>query len=208
MMKSKISAVGNGPLVLECAEDSLRQDGKPVEKSNPAYLCRCGRSENKPFCDGTHSKTGFQSKREIDREILQVYEGKEITINFNRSICSGAALCVRALPSVFQSEGSEDWIHPDRDETAKIIKVVNACPSGALSYSMDGKTTIDSRENPRVTIVKDGPYKVEGTHLEQTPAPTNASATKYSLCRCGHSRNKPFCDYSHAEKHWKDGDGA
>lgn len=202
-MRSKIGTVENGPLILECAEDCLREDGKAVEKTDPAYLCRCGHSKKKPFCDGSHVEAGFESKREIDGEILQNYEGKEITVHFNRSICSGAALCVRALPTVFESEGSENWIHPDRDDTDKIIKVVHACPSGALSYSLDGRTSIDQHEKPRVTIVKDGPYKVEGTQLEHTPTPTNFSATKYTLCRCGHSKNKPFCDYSHAEKNWR-----
>lgn len=203
-MSSKIGIVENGPFVLEGPADCLRKHGKPVEKSDPAYLCRCGRSGNKPFCDGSHKAPSFDGKREIDRERLQVYEGQSITVNFNRSICSGAANCVRALPTVFSSEGSEDWIHPDRDDAAKIVKVVNACPSGALSYSRDGRTSVDQRERTRITIVKDGPYLVEGATLEQAVAPTNASATKYALCRCGHSKNKPYCDYSHAEKHWKD----
>jgi CDGSH-type Zn-finger protein/ferredoxin len=203
-MPNKISVVENGPLVLTSAEDCLRKGGKPVERTNPAYLCRCGRSENKPFCDGAHSRVGFEGQREIDRERLQEYAGKAVTVHFNRSICSGAANCVRALPTVFKSEGSEDWIHPDRDDAAKIIKVVNACPSGALSYSQGGRTIVDRREKPRVAIVKDGPYNVEGVELEQTSAPTNGSATKYSLCRCGLSKNKPYCDYSHAEQHWKD----
>jgi len=182
----------------------LFKDGKQVEKENPAYLCRCGDSKNKPFCDGTHEKVGFSSKREISEEIIQVYEGKKITVNFNRSICAGAANCVHGLPSVFTSDKSTNWIYPDKDSNDKIIKTVNSCPSGALSYSIKGKVTIDKRTEIKISIVKNGPYVVEGVKLEGMPTPTNFSTTKYTLCRCGHSKNRPFCDYSHAENNWSD----
>jgi CDGSH-type Zn-finger protein/ferredoxin len=204
IMSRRIGAKENGPLVLECAEEILHQDGRTVEKRNPAYLCRCGQSKNKPFCDGAHVAAGFSSEREISEEILQVYEGKRVTITFNRSVCAGAANCVRGLPTVFDSEGSEDWIHPDGDESAKIIEAINACPSWALSCSVGPQTTTDDRETPGISIVKNGPYNVEGVPLDHTPTPTHCSTTKYSLCRCGHSKNKPFCDYSHAEKNWSD----
>ena len=203
-MSRKIRARENGPLVLECAEQILLRDGKPLEKANPAFLCRCGLSSNKPFCDGAHAAAGFTSEREITEEIVQVYEGKELTIRFNRSICAGAARCVQGLPTVFDSEGSENWIHPDGAEKASVIKTISACPSGALSYSLGAQTTIDERDQPKITIVKDGPYNVEGLRLEHSPMPTHCSTTKFSLCRCGHSRNKPYCDYSHAEKNWSD----
>lgn len=203
-MSHKIRARENGPLVLECAEEILLEDGKQLEKPNPAFLCRCGLSGNKPFCDGAHAAAGFTSERDIAEEIVQVYKGKQLTISFNRSICAGAASCVHGLPTVFDSEGSENWIHPDGDEKAKVIKAINACPSGALSYSLGAQTTIDERVKPKVSIVKNGPYNVEGLRLEDSPMPTHCSTTKFSLCRCGHSRNKPFCDYSHAEKNWSD----
>ena len=203
-MSCKINGVENGPLILECAENVLFKDGKELEKENPAYLCRCGHSKNKPFCDGTHEKVGFTSKQEISEETLQVYEGKEITVNFNRSICAGAANCVHGLPSVFASDKSTNWIYPDKDSNDKIIKTVNSCPSGALSYSIKGKVTIDKRIEIKISIVKNGPYVVEGVKLEGMPTPTNFSTTKYVLCRCGHSKNRPFCDYSHAENNWSD----
>ncbi|MGB5965430.1 MAG: (4Fe-4S)-binding protein, partial [Sulfurimonadaceae bacterium] len=132
------------------------------------------------------------------------YEGQEITIHFNRSICAGAAACVHGLPTVFTSDNSTDWIRPDNEKNAKIIETIKACPSGALSYSVKGKTTIDARSVPKITIVKNGPYKVEGITLEGMPTPTNFSTTKYVLCRCGHSKNRPYCDYSHAENSWND----
>ncbi len=203
-MSCKIIGFENGPLEVDCTDAVFMKDGKKLEAENPSYLCRCGKSKNKPWCDGSHEKVGFTSKREISEEILQVYEGKEITVNFNRSICAGAANCVHDLPSVFASDNSTNWIYPDNDTNDKIIKTVNSCPSGALSYSIKGKVTIDKRTKAKISIVKNGPYVVEEVKLVGMPTPTNFSTTKYALCRCGHSKNKPFCDYSHAENNWSD----
>ena len=204
-MGCKISQVENGPLILECKEAVIEKDGVKVEVENPAYLCRCGNSKNKPFCDGTHEETGFLSKREITEEIIQIYEGKDITVNFNRSICAGSATCVSTLPSVFKTDNSTDWIHPDNDKNERIIKTIKACPSGALSYTLKGKTDIDKRDGVKVSVIKNGPYRVEGNiSLENDSKPMNFSETKYTLCRCGHSKNRPYCDYSHAQNGWKD----
>ncbi len=203
-MRCKITGIENGPLEVDCAELVFTKEGEVLEAENPSYLCRCGHSKSKPWCDGSHAKTGFTSQREIDEEVLQVYEGKEINIHFNRSICAGAANCVHGLPSVFTSESSTNWIYPDNDTNDKIIKTVKSCPSGALSYSIQSKVTVDQRTEAKISIVKNGPYSVEGVKLEGMPTPTNFSTTKYTLCRCGHSKNKPFCDYSHAENNWSD----
>ncbi len=203
-MKCKISEIENGPLALECDESVLYKNDVKIEAENPAYLCRCGHSKNKPFCDGSHEEAGFTSKREISEETVQEYKGKEISISYNRSICAGAAECVHGLSTVFKSDRSTDWIYPDNDEKRKIIETIKACPSGALSYSIEGKKSIDKRDRPKISIVKNGPYSVEGVSLETVSYPTNFSTTKYTLCRCGHSNNKPYCDYSHAQKNWSD----
>lgn len=203
-MSCKIIGFENGPLEVDCKDVVIMQEGKKLEAENRAYLCRCGKSKNKPFCDGSHSEAGFESKREISEEVLQTYKGKELTINFNRSICAGASECVKRLSSVFKSGEGSNWIFPDEDSSENIIKTISACPSGALSYTIEGKTSIDARIKPSINIMKDGPYKIEGIKLEEISIPTNFSTTKYTLCRCGYSKNKPYCDYSHAENSWRD----
>lgn len=203
-MNCKIVGCENGPLEVDCADTILSQNGKKIACENPAYLCRCGHSKNKPWCDGSHVAAGFSSSREIEKEVIQVYEGKELTITFNRSICAGAAACVNGLPTVFSSGSSTDWIAPDNAETEAIIETIKACPSGALSYILNVETVTDSRSGPKITVVKNGPYLIEGIRLESVPTPTNFSPTKYALCRCGHSKNRPYCDYSHAQKSWSD----
>ena len=203
-MNNTINEIENGPLILVADSPVLLKDGESIATEPETHPCRCGASNTKPFCDGTHAKIGFTSKREINEELLYQYEGKEITVNFNRSICAGAGACVRGLPSVFISGGSKDWIHPDKGSVEKIITTIRSCPSGALSYTQNNKTYLDARQTPKVTIVKDGPYNVEGISLANKATPTNFSETKYSLCRCGFSKNKPYCDYSHAENKWTD----
>lgn len=203
-MSNTIVEIEDGPLILKSDTPILVRDGEVLITETTSYLCRCGSSANKPFCDGEHKKQGFTTRREIKEELLQEYEGKDITVHFNRSICAGAGACVKGLPSVFISGSSSSWIHPNSDSVDNIINTIKACPSGALSYSLNGKIHIHAKVKPKITIVKDGPYNVEGISSTHKLKPTNFSETKYTLCRCGHSRNKPYCDYSHAEKEWKD----
>jgi CDGSH-type Zn-finger protein/ferredoxin len=206
-MKSKLTPLTNGPLQLTTDKRIIVKDGVPLQVDGTVLLCTCGRSGSKPICDFTHVSVDFSSEREIDEEILQEYPGQEITVYFNRSICSGAGACVRGLPSVFKSGDSSNWIFPDEDTADRIIERVKACPSGALSYRIgDGDVVVEEGAQEQITVVKDGPYNVEGVALDSPHAPTHGSASKYALCRCGFSQNKPFCDYSHAEKGWRDGD--
>lgn len=203
-MKPKMTPIPNGPLKIDSDTTILFKDGKQVEIPETAFLCRCGLSKNKPFCDGEHAKGDFNSASEIKEELLQDYPGEKITIHFNRSICSGAAECVRGLPSVFKSGDGGDWIRPDEASVETIAAAIKKCPSGALSYTLDNRLKIDERDIAKISIIKNGPYNVEAVEVAEKPTPTKCSNSKMALCRCGHSKNKPFCDYSHAEKGWQE----
>ena len=206
-MKSRLAPQKDGPLKLDTEKRIIFEDGVLLEVEGSVLLCACGHSGTKPICDFSHVSAGFSSEREIDGEILQEYFGREITVYFNRSICSGAGACVRGLPTVFRSGDSSSWIFPDADTPEKIIERVKACPSGALAYRTDGgDVVVEESGEEKITVVKDGPYHVEGIALDTPNAPTHGAASKYALCRCGFSKNKPFCDYSHAENGWRDGD--
>ena len=203
-MSCKIIGFKNGPLEVDCKDATFIQESAKIEVENMSHPCRCGKSKNKPFCDGSHVRAGFSDQTEIKKEVLHIYPGSDITINFNRSICAGAGECVRSLATVFKTEGSQNWIFPDGDNNENIINTINACPSGALSYTIDGKTYIDTRIKPKMSILKNGPYAVEAIALEGMQSPTHFCASKYTLYRCGYSKNKPYCDYSHAEHDWDD----
>jgi glutamate synthase domain-containing protein 2 len=97
----------------------------------------------------------------------------------------------------------EPWIDADAETVEKIIKTIRKCPSGALSYETDGVLYVKFNENGQVMITEDGPYYVSGSiKLEDDDAPT--SEEHYALCRCGKSKNKPYCDGHHWYIKFKD----
>jgi CDGSH-type Zn-finger protein/ferredoxin len=189
----------NGPYLVRNLQSLRNSKGESIPIKSVIALCRCGGSAKKPFCDGTHSKLGFSSQKvaEGTRDKRQNYVGKGVTIHDNRSICSHAGFCTDRLASVFRMK-TEPWIDPDGARIEEIIEAVKRCPSGALSYSIDGVEHRDQDRDPMITVSKDGPYLVTGgVELEDESRAEGASEEHYTLCRCGASKNKPFCDGTH-----------
>ena len=202
-----IDVMKNGPIIVKGLQQfqNSRGEAVPMAKSVIA-LCRCGASENKPFCDGTHSRINFSGDRETDRPIDKVrdYVGEQITIHDNRTICAHAATCVKNLPQVFRKNG-RPWIAPDEGDVEAIIDAVKQCPSGALSYTIGGKHHEEKDLPETISITKDGPYHITGDISigdENGLQPPNKEL--YTLCRCGASKNKPFCDGSHYDAGFED----
>jgi CDGSH-type Zn-finger protein len=189
----------NGPYLVRNLQNLRNSKGESIPTKPVIALCRCGGSAKKPFCDGTHSKLGFSSQKVADgtRDKRQDYVGKGITIHDNRSICSHAGFCTDRLASVFRLK-TKPWIDPDGAQVEEIIEAVKRCPSGALSYSIGGVEHRDQDRDPMITVSKDGPYLVTGgVKLEDESRAEGASEEHYTLCRCGASKNKPFCDGTH-----------
>jgi CDGSH-type Zn-finger protein len=208
--KPRISCNPNGPLSL--APDAApvpnlrRASGDACETRRGVSLCRCGGSKNKPFCDGTHSKIGFTDANSADaaKNVRESYPGKRITVFDNRAICSHAGYCTDGLAAVFRMR-QEPWIDADGATVEKIIATIATCPSGALSYAIDGVEAAPPARAPLVTVVDDGPYAVTGgVELAGVAFGDSASTEHYTLCRCGASKNKPFCDGSHWDAKFKD----
>jgi len=197
----------NGPYLVRNLEDLRDGHGGRIETKPVMALCRCGGSASKPFCDGTHQKNGFSGAKLADRvaDKRESYQANRITIHDNRSICAHAGHCTDGLASVFKY-GSEPWIDPAGGSVEAIIETIKRCPSGALRYTLDGVEGAEQEGKPAITVTKDGPYAVAGGAqlLEQSWA-QGASTTRYTLCRCGASKNKPFCDGSHWNIGFKDG---
>lgn len=173
--------------------------GEEISTKKVEALCRCGGSLNKPFCDGTHAKIGFSGEKLTEGGLNKRdnYYGKGITIHDNRGICSHAGFCTDNLPSVFKLR-AEPWIDPDGAEAGEIINTVRKCPSGALSYTIDNVEVREQGREPMIKVSKDGPYYITGgIELKDEPMGEGASEEHYTLCRCGGSKNKPFCDGTH-----------
>ncbi|MCK5709503.1 MAG: CDGSH iron-sulfur domain-containing protein [Deltaproteobacteria bacterium] len=203
-----IEIMEDGPLIVKGLTILKNSKGEEVEAEMITALCRCGGSPNKPFCDGTHKKVGFFANRETDKPIdkEREYQGEDIAIYDNRVICSHAGECVRNLPSVFRL-GERPWIAPDNASVEEIISVIKKCPSGALSYSVQSTHQRDFDHSPEIVITKNGPYSVTGNikiNIEEDLQPP--SREHFALCRCGASKNKPYCDGSHTEAGFTDED--
>lgn len=210
-MAVKFSLKPNGPIVLSAEGEDfpiLRNAvGDDIKLAKKTFLCRCGDSRKKPYCDGAHVAAGYSDANRCTNDALLNAEAPGITVHFNRSICSGAGACVRNLPAVFQS-GVKEWIQPAEATVAEVIATVRKCPSGALTYTVDGRTELNEATDISVRIVKNGPYEITGPVEFDAPKwSENASRTCFALCRCGKSTNAPFCDYSHGEQGWDDTGG-
>ncbi len=204
--KPQIIPQKNGPLKVSGLEKFTNSRNEPVATKKNMYLCRCGGSKTKPFCDGTHANIGFSDEKEDGRVIdkRDTYEGKKINIHDNRGICAHSAFCTDNLKSVFRI-GMEPWINPDGDTPEAIKRVIDMCPSGALSYSVEGMEHRGRDAAPKIHISRNGPYYVKsGVELVGNNIEEGVSEDRYTLCRCGKSSNKPRCDGSHWYAAFKD----
>lgn len=198
----------NGPYLVANLTAMNNSKGETLGVRPALALCRCGGSAIKPYCDGTHARIGFSSEKSPDRtpDRLDTYVGKEITVFDNRGTCCHAGNCTDHLPSVFHASG-EPFVDAGGASADAIVTIVRACPSGALGFARGGSAYAGEERTPEVFVSKDGPYHVRGgVPLTRESRNEGASLEHYALCRCGHSKNKPFCDGSHWYAKFQDED--
>ncbi len=169
-------------------------------------LCRCGQSNNKPFCDGTHAKIHFDGTEAEDREPFDkgavVISGPALTLADNEHLCVHARFCMRA-------GGIWNLVEQSDDQEARDIAIEEACncPSGRLliTDNESGKAIEPEFEKSIVVIEypprgEHGPLWVRGgIPIESADGKPYEIRNRVTLCRCGRSGNKPFCDGSHIE---------
>ena len=206
----RITPREDGPLVVEHPPRLTGPDGAEIETKAVAALCRCGASKNKPFCDGSHNDVGFQSAPDLSRlrntpiDYSGEVEGVAVTISYTPVLCTHAAQCQARAAKVFNPK-AKPWIQPENGNLTEILDVIAACPSGALRISVgDAPLQHMTTGEVGIRVEKNGPYHVTNVGLDAEFNSAGASRAKYSLCRCGLSKNKPFCDGSHHDAHWTD----
>jgi CDGSH-type Zn-finger protein len=216
--KRKIKVTKNGPYItsgsIPFSEQTIITDAKevPVEwrttkkyapKENCSF-CRCGQSKNKPFCDGTHTTIKFDGTETASNEPYlkqaKEIEGPGLKLTDAEDLCASARFCHRA---------GGIWRLTPKSGNPKAKKIVieeaGDCPSGRLVV-WDKKTgkaiepkleqSIGFIEDPQVGV--SGPIWVRGgIAVESADGKTYETRNRVTLCRCGKSRNKPFCDSSH-----------
>jgi CDGSH-type Zn-finger protein/uncharacterized Fe-S cluster protein YjdI len=139
-----------------------------------------------------------------DPDKLHVFEGHGIRVTWSKTRCIHSAECVRGLPRVFQP-GSRPWVKPDAGTVTRIAEIIERCHTGALHYQRhDGVEEAPATINS-VTPAIDGPLWVRGRiEILDEAGRVKLRDTRVALCRCGQSRNKPFCDRSHASAGFAD----
>jgi CDGSH-type Zn-finger protein len=201
---------GNIPLLkatIKCDNHGIPAEWviSPKLQTSATYsLCRCGKSNNKPFCDGNHLKVKFDGTETSDNEpyekMAKDIDGPTLKLKDAEILCASARFCHR---------GGDIWqVIPKSDERwAKKNAIENACdcPSGRLVVidKMDGKT-IEPSLDKSIGLIEDQGMGVDGPIWVRGGIPIYSADGKIyevrnrvTLCRCGKSTNKPFCDSSH-----------
>ena len=199
----------NGPYLVTSVPRLTDHLGAQTRPAPQLALCRCGQSALKPLCDGSHARIGFTDAKDPKRvpDHRDTYPGQQATIFDNRGVCQHSGLCTDRLATVFRTD-AEPFVAPSGGRLDEIIRAVRDCPSGALSYAIDdvearGQVDWDGTRPPAIEVTRDGPYRITGQLTlagpagEPEPQGGGASREHYALCRCGQSRNKPFCSGMH-----------
>jgi CDGSH-type Zn-finger protein/uncharacterized Fe-S cluster protein YjdI len=138
-------------------------------------------------------------------KIVRNYTGSNVTVTWDSKLCIHVGECGRAKGDLFEA-GRKPWCNPDVSSDEEVLDVVTRCPSGSLSlvFKDSSRRETPAAENT-ITVIYGGPLVVKG-ELEIDGAPDDAPGLKFraSLCRCGQSRNKPYCDNSHAKSDFMD----
>lgn len=203
-MDAEITPTANGPLQAQHIQALKNDAGETINTDDEIYLCRCGQSKTKPYCDGSHSAAQFSDKRIRKPGAPVEFAGKEVTVVDDFSLCAHAGECVDRAAATFFTKGPNGRVsQPDAAPAGQVIDAIRHCPSGALLYKQHGKLVHEYSTETSVRVEKDGPLHVQRAKLHGDARP--ATEDHYTLCRCGASLNKPFCDGMHTKIRFRDG---
>jgi CDGSH-type Zn-finger protein len=215
----------NGPYLVGGALPLAKQtivadrEGNSHEwREGPAYpaqasyaLCRCGHSKSKPYCDGSHTKVGFDGTETASRqpysEQAELMQGPAMALSDAQALCAFARFC---------DPNGQVWNQVQRTDEPKVramfVRQVNACPSGRLvALDRASGQPVEHALPKSIGVVEDPAQGVSGPlWLRGGIGVIAADGFAYevrnrtTLCRCGASKNKPFCDGSHAAIKFRD----
>lgn len=185
-------------------------------ESGVTALCRCGQSKNAPYCDGSHVKA--TERGEWDSELTastlaplagaQEYVGGTLILTDVEELCAFARFCDAKGRTWNQVEKSEK---PEQRELA--IRTSMACPAGRLKvWDRETSEPFEPNYEPEIGLIEDPTIGVSGPIFVKGGIPFYAPdgegfqpRNRVTLCRCGQSRNKPFCDGTHSPAKYRDG---
>jgi CDGSH-type Zn-finger protein/ferredoxin len=210
MVTGNIPLVSKTQIVSEYGEPlSWKKDGE-IATDEGYFLCRCGQSCHKPFCDGTHAKIGFDGTETAPttpyKERQETYPGsKKIAIHIDQSLCISSGFCANRMTNIEEMAAHTD----DTQVRALAIAMIEHCPSGALTYSLDAggiEIEVDLPQQIAVTteITSEGAitgplWVTGGIPIIRSDGQLIERRNRVTLCSCGLSHNKPFCDGTHRD---------
>jgi CDGSH-type Zn-finger protein len=173
-------------------------------------LCRCGQSAKAPFCDGTHARVGFDGTETAPRTRFaaqaQTFDGPALALLDVQSLCADARFC-DPNGKVWTQVARTD----DPDVRAMFLSQVHNCPAGRLiALDKAAGKTIEQESPVAIGLIEDpvehcsGPIWLQGgVQLTSSDGHQYESRNNMTICRCGASKNKPFCDGTHASIDFK-----
>ena len=217
--KARIQIQANGPYVVTGAvplcemEPVQTYNGEPIAwhrlrdlgEPQAAYaLCRCGQSSNKPYCDGTHATVAFDGEETADRSPgvtrQKQVQGDGIVVTDDTSLCEHAGFCGTRTTNVWKMAEQS----ADPDVRAQMIGMIQRCPSGRLAYAIPPNAMPRRRRCrrswPSLRAARCGCGG--GIPVESADGHVWEAQNRRTLCRCGGSKNKPFCDGTHHDRHF------
>lgn len=188
------------------------EEGQTFEVKSDYALCRCGHSRTQPFCDGSHARVGFDGRETASRvpyaRQAETTDGPTLVLSDAENLCAFARFC---------DPGGKIWSLIERTDEPEVrqlaIREATHCPAGRLVLH-DKKTQkeIEPPLPPSIGVVEDpalgcsGPLWVRGgITIEAHDGKRYEMRNRVTLCRCGASENKPFCNGAHASMKFKDG---
>ena len=222
MNKRKIKIIKNGPykvtgnvpmrekIIVPKGNQYEYRDGKEFPDDDSYLLCRCGHSKKHPFCDGTHSKINFDgtetASKKTFKERAEVLEGPGINL-LDDGRCAYARFCHRNDGDAWELTEQSD----DERLREEAIIAAKECPAGRLLAVTKNNDDIEPELDPSIDILQDeelnvsGPIYVKGyIPIEAADGDVYEVRNRQTLCRCGKSKIKPFCDSTHVKSNFRD----
>jgi len=187
------------------------REGKQVDAPLACKLCRCGQSRNKPFCDDSHRAAGFDGTETASREpyskLAERIEGPAMVLDDQESLCAFARFC-DPHGRIWNLVGKTDHAHARK----WVEHEAGHCPAGRLvARERASGVALEPRFEPSIGLVQDTARQISGPLWVRGGIPvvgadgvTYEIRNRVTLCRCGASSNKPFCDGSHASTGFSD----
>lgn len=188
------------------------QEGERFPECERYLLCRCGKSATKPYCDFTHSKIGWDGTETASRDAYDAQagtlDGPGVAVTDVPALCAEARYCA-AAGAIWHTIAETG----DPEVRERVIRQCQLCPSGRyVPLDKESGTPMEPELVPSLGLVEDPEARVSGGIWVRGGIPVESAdgfeyevRNRVTLCRCGESKNKPFCDGAHCETDFVDG---